>query len=242
MNGPDGVLNGDKQRKVAQHVIREVQRMVLSGEVRPGDRLPSERVWSERLAVTRQNVREALRVLEVLGLVERRPRGGTYVSNREFEQAFLPILSRLRSDERVMADITELRRVLEPAVCALAAQRVNDESLADIRHAHEDLARSQEQGDDSFERAADFHLAIARATKNRAISALMTILTELISTWRGDARQRLRSFDPRPSRNAIVSALERRDPASAWAAMVTHLDEVSLAYGRPKAVLGREND
>lgn len=235
MNGPASVLNGDKQRRVAQHVIREVQRMVLSGKVRPGDRLPSERVWSERLGVTRQNVREALRVLEVLGLVERRPRGGTYVSDQEFQQAFLPVLLRLRSGERFLADIMELRRVLEPSVCSLAAERMDDEAMAEIRRAHEELNRLQAQGEWPVERDSEFHLAIARATKNRAIAALMSTLEELFASWRGDLRQRGYVFNLRVSRSAIVSALERRDPRAAWAAMVTHLDEILLAMNEPHA-------
>ncbi|MBX6350392.1 MAG: FadR family transcriptional regulator [Clostridia bacterium] len=218
---------GGKQRQVAQHVIREVQRRVLSGELRPGHRLPSERTWSLELGVTRQNVREALRVLEVLGLVERRPRGGTYVADMEFPQAFLPVLMRLRSGERFLPDIMELRRILEPGVCALAAERADPDDLAEIRRAHEELARrALEDGWDAAQDSA-FHLAVARATHNRAVTALMATLEELFASWRHATQKGAPPFDLRGSREAIVRAIERHDRRSAWAAMVMHLDEVA---------------
>lgn len=226
MERGDGA-SGGKQRQVAQYVIREVQRRVLSGELRPGHRLPSERTWSEELGVTRQNVREALRVLEVLGLVERRPRGGTYVADMEFPQAFLPVLMRLRSGERFLPDIIELRRILEPGVCALAAERADPSDVAEIRRAHEALSVGDGGGTWDAAKDSEFHLAVARATHNRAVIALMATLEELFASWRDATRLSAPPFDLRASREAIIRAIEGHDRRSAWAAMVMHLDEVA---------------
>jgi len=217
---------------VALSVVKELQKLVLSGDVRPGDRLPSERAWSERLGVSRQSVREALRVLEVNGLVERRSRGGTYVGQGDLRQAFLPVLLRIRSGARFIQDIMELRRILEPAIAGLAAVRADESQLASVRAADEQLRRLDKR---AMEKdpilGQDFHLAIAAASNNKALQALMTALVDVFGLWHADIVRQSDQHDLAPSRRRIIEALERRDADAAAAAMLLHLDEVAALIG-----------
>lgn len=218
----------NKQRLITQQLMRRIHDLLMSGKVRPGDRLPSEREWAQELGATRQSVREGLRALEVLGYVERRPRGGTYAGGSRLMTEFMPVLLRMQSGTRFILEILELRRVIEPALCALAARRMDETSLAEIRFWHEALGEGP-WGDEATDRDAAFHLAIARATKNAAIAALMASLESVFSSWRRDVARRGGAASLHGSRAAIVRALERRDAAGASAAMLLHLDEVAFA-------------
>lgn len=221
-----------RDSSVAQTVIRELQQLVLFGNARPGDRLPSERAWSEQLGVSRQSVREALRVLEVNGLIERRSRGGTYVGKGDLRQAFLPILLRIRSGEHFIEDIMELRRILEPAAAALAASRATPEQLQHIKEVHRQLQEADESGSEPNPALGQtFHLAIATASGNQALRALMTALVDVFGLWQDEVFNQRHDHDLAPGRQRIIDALERQDANAASAAMLLHLDEVAGLIG-----------
>lgn len=216
---------------LSQSVIQALQQPILSGELQPGDRFPSEREWSERLGVSRQLVREALRVLEVNGLVERRARGGTYVAAGDMRQAFLPILLRIRAGGQFLNDIMEMRRIIEPQLAALAARRADDQDIARIKQIEAELSRRDEAAQTSAPYDAEFHIAIAEATKNRALAAFMAGLGDVFGLWRSDVLRQRAARSLGPSRQAIVRSLERRDSAGAHAAMLLHIDQIRDMLG-----------
>ena len=118
-------------------VARRIADLVSSGEVSPGDKLPSERDLAEMLKVSRPSVREAMIALEVSGLIEVRTGSGIYVADQSREQPAVV------ADEGIGPfEILEMRLMIEPEACALAAERISDDQLQQLRNTYNEMRRT----------------------------------------------------------------------------------------------------
>jgi DNA-binding FadR family transcriptional regulator len=165
-------------------VAHQIGRRIVSGEIPEGALLPREAEFAEEFGVSRQAVREALKVLAAKGLVASRRRTGTQVLPRAdwnlLDPDVLAWHSAGRLPPKLLDDLVELRRLIEPAAAALAAERHADGALAEIAAA---LDRMEASGGeiDAFNFAdAEFHAAIFAASGNDLIDRLSTILRPLL--------------------------------------------------------------
>lgn len=206
-----------------QEVARRLLAMLEAGELREGDRLPPERALAGAFQVSRGCVREAVRTLAEKGLLESRPGDGTYVCASQAGQ----LAQALDAQRHRLRDILELRRVVEPGVAALAAQRATLRDIDALKVLVFDQQRIVLEGGDDTALDAAFHLALARITGNQALLAMLETLNETLA----ETRQRhLRSARRKAASPAfhlrIITALERNDAAAARRAMEDHLDAV----------------
>jgi len=188
--------------------------------------LPAERQLCDDLAVSRNVLREALAALAQMGVVE--TRGKSRIGRTQRARALLLGRGATPPPEReLLFDPIEVRRILEPEVAALAAERASEGALREMEHALDLMAEGIEEGHSVVEADSAFHVAIARATGNQ-------ILTELIGGL-GDSLRRSRevSFLPREAAQAaladhreIVVAIRSGEPGAARAAMLDHLGHV----------------
>lgn len=203
-------------------IAAELRRQIAAARFLQNERLPPERSLAERYGVARGTVREALRRLEEMGFVERRPGSGTYV---------------IWVGERDSGDVTEITRPLElvdarfavePQMCRLAVLRATDVELNRLR-ARLDAMEGCEQDTARFaEIDEEFHLALARCTQNPMIIWMMEKIHEVRShvQW---ARMRLLTLNPEVIRlynrqhRAVVDAIAARDPERAAQEMKAHL-------------------
>ena len=168
----------------------DLERLIHDGELKPGDRLPSERELSEHLGVSRVSIRQALHELEGRGLIDRRPGRGTVVlAPVELNGMAGNALSQLVSGTAgEIVRIMELRAVIEPPIAGLAAQRVTKRDVEMLR----DLVGRMEREDD-FERYAEldraFHHAISMYTHNPLLSQLTELIAEQIAPSRRTSLQ-----------------------------------------------------
>jgi DNA-binding FadR family transcriptional regulator len=179
----------------ASGAVEHIRQLVQSGELKPGDRLPSERELSRRLGVSRSTLREAIRALVVMNILVPRHGDGTYVSSLEPELLSAPFTFAVDAQPALQKHLLEARRVLEPACARIAATRITDEELAEL--------------DD-----VELHTAIARATRNPILLALMGSIGTLAPESAARSRR---------GHRAIIAALRRRDPDAAAVAMERHL-------------------
>jgi GntR family transcriptional regulator, transcriptional repressor for pyruvate dehydrogenase complex len=206
-------------------VARLLLDYLLAGHVPPGGRLPSERHLAEELGVGRSVVREALKTLSLLGLVEVRHGDGTFL--RSVESGLLPSVIEwgLLLGERRTADLVEARQHLEAVTAQLAAARRTDSDLVALKDA---LVGMRSAGPDieAFV-AADvaFHLAVAEAAGNSVLSDVLRNIQSLLRVWitrvihaAGDSGPSCQEHVP------VYEAIVRRDPIAAGAAMRAHLD------------------
>jgi GntR family transcriptional regulator, hexuronate regulon transcriptional repressor len=205
-------------------LARSIIADLASGRYQVGDRLPAERELAVEHEVSRPTVREAIIALEVQGLVEVRVGSGAYVK-------------RLPGDEDTPGfnitafELTEARLLFESEAAALAATQITDEELAELEQRVEDIALENQSSNGTEEADREFHLTIARATRNAAVVRTIEELWRIRATSPESAllHAKARFANVKPivdDHTAILEALRARDPAAARAAMRTHLASV----------------
>lgn len=210
--------------RIHQALARKIGIDILSGEIEPGAAFGGEIEQSEALGVSRTAYREAMRILTAKGLLESRPKAGTRVTQRRrwnlLDPDMLEWMFAGRPDERFIADLFELRGVIEPAAAALAAIRHDaddlarmDEGLAGMRR--HGLATPEGQAADQ-----DFHTALLDATRNEALTSLATSVAAAVR-WTTRFKQEYRKHprDPLPEHLALRDAIATRDAGKARRAM-----------------------
>jgi GntR family transcriptional repressor for pyruvate dehydrogenase complex len=209
---------------ISSEVTRRLLDYLISGQVKPGERLPSERQLAETLGVGRSHVRQAVKSLTVLGLVDARQGDGTYLKRTDSPLLPLAIEWGLLLGAKRSQDLVEARAELEILLAGLAAERRDEASLAELRECVEIMQRTKDN--DEFVRAdVAFHLAIARSTGNQSLYQIMKSIRSLMQVW----IQRV-AYAPgtRPAtwaeHAAVFQAIEVRDTAAARQAMIGHME------------------
>lgn len=210
---------------VTEEAISTIKGMIVSGELKPGQRLPPEKELSERLGLSRNSLREAVKSLEIIRVLDVRRGDGTYVTSLE-PHLLLEAMSfvvDLHRDQSVI-EIFEVRRVLEPYAAGLAAIRITDEQL-------EALAASLASVNDDtpveelVQHDLEFHRLIAQAGGNAYLSSLLDSLsssTVRARVWRGITQERSTSRTL-SEHSAILESLRRHDPDMTRASVTVHI-------------------
>lgn len=223
----DLTLQPVRRTRVFEGVARQIQQLIADGALRPGDRLPPERELAERFGVSRGSVRDAIRTLEIVGLVEARQGEGTVVAEVSPETLAAPLAQVLVRKRELIAELLDVRKMLEPPLAARAARRA---SPAEISRLDEILRRQRARllrGESTIEEDSEFHSVLAHAARNGVILKVLDVLMDLLRETRARTLQvegRLhRSF---AGHRRVVEAIRRRDPDAAERAMRRHLEEI----------------
>ena len=217
-----------RRTSVTDDAITSIRHMILTGELAPGDRLPPEADLAANLGLSRTSLREAVRALTLLGVIDTRQGDGSYITGLgpELLLGALGLAVDLQN-EQTMPDLVAVRRILEPAATALAATRASNEELVTIRSfIHPELPAEQAQA--HVEMDWEFHHAIARASGNPLLSVLLDGLaapTVRMRVWRGMTLPGVLDRTLH-EHQAIADALEARDPELAYAAATLHVAAV----------------
>lgn len=179
------------RRRAFEAVVQQIEEAMLSGELQPGDRLPSERELCTQLGVSRPTLREAMRSLESGGLVELRPNdptGGAVVRRPDGTGFERSLLSLVRFSQISLADLIGFRMLIETTACYLAARADDPELIASIVEAHDGVAEMIDGSDAAFVAAdIDFHVAIARASGNKLLELCTNAVKSAMAVLIGDA-------------------------------------------------------
>lgn len=173
-----------RPRRAFDEIVAQVRGMVRSGELQPGDRLPAERVLAEQFGVSRNSVREALRMMEISGLVALRTGagGGAFVAEPDPGVAARGLADAFQLDGLSPSDVTEARLWLESTVVRVACERMTEEYLQALYDNVNEAAQAAGEGD--WERTAlvhvEFHNLLADATGNPVMSILMRSMADLL--------------------------------------------------------------
>jgi GntR family transcriptional repressor for pyruvate dehydrogenase complex len=214
-----------------EQVVERLRTFIDVQELKPGDKLLSERELAQRLGVSRTSVRQALTALRVGGLVEIRHGDGVYLLGPP-EDVVPSLADELLQSHAQLPAIIEVREALETQTARLAARRRTTADLAEMRGALESMASAIDAGDDGAEADQRFHGAIARAAGNQLLATLMDQLADPID----QTRRASLSHPGRPPRSLaahlqILDAIERQDEHAAATAMREHLEVVAdLAF------------
>jgi GntR family transcriptional repressor for pyruvate dehydrogenase complex len=216
-----------KSTRIYEEIVRQIKTMIAEGRLKSGDQLPPERDLAEKFVVSRTSVREALRALESLGLVEIRPGEGTFVREISVEALIEPLAMVMTSQRAAIGELFEARRLLEPSIAGLAARRATPDELAEMERILEEQAKEIAAGKTGLSQDAQFHAAIASAAHNHAITRVVHAIMDLLTQCREESL----NTPGRPGRShqdhrRVLDAIRRRDERAAASAMRDHVAAV----------------
>ncbi len=217
-----------QSERLYSKIVEQIQRRVLSGELKVGDHLPPERELAEQFQVSRTAVREAVKALSEKGLVQVFPGKGTFITNGTSQavRQSLGMLLKIGLADGTR-DLVEVRYIFEPEIAALAALRASEEHIAAMQAAVETMDRSLDAADAYIEADLDFHLALAEASQNILILTLIDSFVDLLR----EQRMRIFHVEGGPDRGQyhhkrILDAIRNHDAESARSEMRSHLEQV----------------
>ncbi|TDQ32419.1 FadR/GntR family transcriptional regulator [Zeaxanthinibacter enoshimensis] len=218
------LLNKNENTEIQKEIITKLKDYIEFKNLEPGDKLPSERMLSEKFGVSRSNIREAIHKLEFFGILKSRPQSGTFIANigRVAMSGMLEDI--LGLEEPDFKCLVETRILLELKTVRLASLRRTDEDLTKIQDALDAYKEKVLQGKDAVEEDLLFHLAIAKASKNNTLNTFMLIITpEIITNFEKyhvcDSNLALKGIKEHED---IFLAIKEQDPQKAKEKMKTH--------------------
>lgn len=214
--------------RLYEQIVKQIEDSIEKGELKAGDQLPAERELAIQFGVSRTAVREAVKALREKGLVEAYAGRGTFITSETSNSIRLTFDRMIKSGPREgTLHLVEVREILEPEIAALAATRVTEESLDELREAIKIMDSSKADPDSFIEADLDFHLALGEAAANPLI---LSLIDSIVGVLR---EQRLSIFKVQggPERGQyhhkrILEAIENHDPVGAREAMRAHLRQV----------------
>jgi len=216
-----------RRNKVYEEVARRLEQFIAE-RMKPGDMLPPERELAESFGVSRSSIRDAIRRLELVGMVEPRQGSGTIVRELSADALINPLTTVLVQKRKLVVELLDVRKMLEPPLAARAATHA---AAADVAEMEDILVRQGEklrQGDAAIEEDNEFHYAIAMASDNSVVLKVLDVLMDLLR----ETRERALQVEGRPQKSIaghrrILTAIKRHDPVAAELAMRRHIEEVS---------------
>lgn len=231
-----------KFKKKSSFIADQIMSMIRSGQYPGGSKLPPERVIAEQMGVSRPSLREAISALQLAGILESRPGDGTYVCDQAAEGVGSRALDLLEECDSPFENI-QARKILEAGAARLAIEMATDEDILALKTVWNKKYELGRQGnlEEYLRYGKEFHMAIARATKNRIIEGIMEKLLALTiqPLWINLRREYFRND---PSRFAqmldihdrIVMAICNRDAMTAVRELEYHFDiQIEQLYNKP---------
>jgi GntR family transcriptional repressor for pyruvate dehydrogenase complex len=209
-------------------ILEQIKENIIRGELKSGDRLPSERQWAEQLGVSRATIREAIRALEMIGLVVCQQGEGNFIANNFEDTLTQPLTIMFWLSNGKLSEVQELRRALETEAAKLAARNMTTERYERLE---EICTAIETETDESIRAELDkrFHYEIALASENKMIRNVLQSSAALIEALIKDIRIAILSDDERgpiidTQHRHILNALKNQEPLNAAFAMSQHMD------------------
>jgi GntR family transcriptional repressor for pyruvate dehydrogenase complex len=215
-----------RRSRLYEDIVRQIQDLLAAERLQAGDRLPGERALADSLSVSRASVREALRVLDYIGVVEVRPGEGTFVA-RTPPNPLDPSVYSLLSERTFLLDLLEARQIVEEEIVSLAARRATRDDFEALENLLTQRDAALSSGKHDLESDLAFHTLVAESTANPVLVSLMRHLNEMWLQAR-ERTGRRRSSPEKAHRfhRQILTALRRRHPAAARRWLRRHLEDM----------------
>ncbi|EKF34153.1 FadR/GntR family transcriptional regulator [Bacillus xiamenensis] len=237
-----------KTKKIYEEIADALVESIRTGELLPGEKLDSVQALSENFQVSRSAVREALSALKAIGLIEMKQGEGTYVKQFDPEQLAFCTSPAFLMKQQDIAQLFEVRAIIEAGAVKKAALLRTDEDLHRLRDALEQMKLAEAHQEMGEEADLTFHLALAKATKNGVLETLMSQVSTLLIEKMRETRKAV-LFSKKASirqlykdHEQIYQAVMAKQPEEAERAMRTHLENVERRLGDVLQEQGRKPD
>ena len=215
-----------RRSKVYEEVARQIRNHIFEN-LKSGDVLPPERELAQKFGVSRSSVRDAIRSLELIGLLEPQQGRGTVVCEPSADALAGSLTAVIMQKRKLVKELLDVRKVVEPPLARRAALHVTDSLIGELVQLLERQSAKMRNGELAIEEDNEFHYRIARAADN---SVLLQIVDVLMDTLH-ETREKSLQTGGRPQKSLaghrrILAALQRRDPAASEKAMRQHIEEI----------------
>jgi GntR family transcriptional repressor for pyruvate dehydrogenase complex len=215
-----------RKNRVHEEVARQIERLILE-ELNPGDKLPAERELAEMLGVSRSSIRDAIRRLELMGLVLPRQGAGTVVQEIPPEALVTPLSNVIANKRQLVGELLDFRKMLEPPLAARAAQHASPGEIAEMDEILSRQGKKVRRGEAAIEEDSEFHYSIAMASGNSVVLKVLDVVMDMLR----ETRARSLQTEGRPQKSfaghrRILAAIKRGDAEAAEAAMRQHIEDV----------------
>jgi GntR family transcriptional regulator, transcriptional repressor for pyruvate dehydrogenase complex len=241
--------NGDlytavSSNRMSEAIVDQIRGLIRSEQLRPGDRLPSERDLGERMGVSRVTIREAMRVLEAGGLIEIRvgARGGAVVTSPSSTKLGSGLADLMNLSPLTAGEVTEARQVFEVGIIPLVVERATEQDLAELREMVSQHQAALKNGEYGMPMSAAFHVRVAACTHNAAIEMLVHSFHGplLMSLREAQVAAPLMGHRGTNEHRDFVEAVAKRDVERAEEIMRAHLGRTARRVARVQATRARE--
>jgi GntR family transcriptional repressor for pyruvate dehydrogenase complex len=224
---PDVVLEPVRRSRIYEHIVDQIHALIREGRWAPGDQIPPERELAERFKVSRTSVREALRALEMQGIIESRQGGGTFIRSADTEALVPPLAAAILRGQREMAEVLEVRELIEPGIARLAALRATPELVTELEQTLERQREAIANDRPFVDEDTAFHYTLARAADNHILLRLHNVILDVLR----ESRQTYLHVPDRPQMSlrgheAILAAVRDNDGEGAQRASLAHITQV----------------
>lgn len=226
-------------KKVYELVIEQIQDKILKGELKKGDKLPSERELSESMSVSRTSIREAIRVLETMGVIESKQGEGNFICNNIEKSLIEPLSMGFKLNEGIWQDILELREALELQTVRIAAEKATEDDCNELREIIDQMQKENDKLNYNSKKIVQldqkFHNKIASISKNYLIESVFMTSSRLFATFIEDARERIidNYRDEKTlfeSHEMIYEGIKQKNPNLAYIEMKRHMSIIRESY------------
>ncbi|MDK2824805.1 MAG: GntR family transcriptional regulator, transcriptional repressor for pyruvate dehydrogenase complex [Clostridia bacterium] len=221
-----------EQESVYEKVVKRLKSSIVEGKLKPGDKLPAERILAQMLGISRTSLREALKLLSAEGLVDIKHGKGVFIAENEPDDIIQKFSSKIFVENDTLKDFFEIRKVLETQAAIWVAERGNLEQINNLENiVTKTISELTESKKINFALLAEhdmkFHTCLAETSGNAVLLRIMQNLIDLLN----EARSQALSIPKRPYMSLeehlqIIKAIKEKNPEKAGKAMLTHLKNV----------------
>jgi GntR family transcriptional repressor for pyruvate dehydrogenase complex len=229
-----GLFNSVRTGKVSEMIAQQIKNTILTGAMVPGERLPPERELVGRFEASRNSVREALKILEVSGLLEIRRGCGVFVADAASRSVSDSFSSILKMRNVSINDLTQARIVLEPGTARLACENATEDDFRKLDQNIAETAEAFKAGREAVELNVGFHALVAEATHNTVVTLTMNTLFDVVKEASAEiVRSKPMAFAGSGQaikyHKKILRAFRQRNPQRAYDLMLEHILEIQEA-------------
>jgi GntR family transcriptional repressor for pyruvate dehydrogenase complex len=216
-----------KKIRVYEEIVSKIKNMITQGKLNSGDQLPTERDLSEVFKVSRSSVREALRTLESQGYLESRQGDGTYIASQPVETLVQPLATAILSEKDALSELFEMRRLIEPQLAFLAAERATPEEIVEMEKILSIQEKQIAKGESGTHFDKTFHYTLAKATKNHILIRIMDSVMDALA----ESRDQYLQVEGRPEQSLVrhkelLRVVKAGDKELAADVMREHLEDI----------------
>jgi GntR family transcriptional repressor for pyruvate dehydrogenase complex len=220
-----------RKTRLYEDIVQQFMRKIDAGELKAGDRLPTERELVDQLGVSRTSVREALRAMELLGMIVSKVGEGTFVRPHGVDASILRFAFTGFGGKKNLLEIYEMRLLLETFTARQAARKRTVAQLAEMHSAIKTMKDEVAGGNRSSVADKRFHLAIATAAGNDVLLSMLSLCSEMINSSIAVANAHVNINDIMEEHQKMYAAIEQKDEKTAERLMRAH---IKRAYDRTK--------